>query len=452
MLKQLLTATVLLLTFGAANAQQRAFLQDAAHQLVRSVGPDGETTYQYDAWGRRVREVGPRGTTVYRWDVVGRLVGIDDGERSLVVEVDLDGLPRRVGAVPVDWDVSGPVPRLVGVGDVPVLQLADVTGYIGSGGEIQWYVPRSQDVWGTTFGPALAADVSLHPFGGLGVGRLVYLGDRVYDPQTRQFLTRDPLPGLLGEAASQVPYAYANNDPVNLVDPTGRRPLSRDEFDEIQDRYTGPQWGNIAYAVAIVAGTVLVAVTLGAAAGPLALALAGAAVGGGSRLIQGAVNAGTHKGSGKIEWGDVLKDTAVGFLAGGAGGYIGKAVGPAGEAVFGTGSGGRVITGGAEGTIDGVTSGVIGETYDGVGLPGGDGRFDPDAVVINGVVGGVGGAGKGAIPTKPLDGPGSGHGHGGGRHGSSRAPVEPDYTTGGKVGQGSIDAIGDLLVGGFTGG
>jgi RHS repeat-associated protein len=45
---------------------------------------------------------------------------------------------------------------------------------------------------------------------------LVYLRNRVYDPATAQFLTRDPLEALTGE-----PYAYTGDNPVNAGDPLG---------------------------------------------------------------------------------------------------------------------------------------------------------------------------------------------------------------------------------------
>lgn len=43
-----------------------------------------------------------------------------------------------------------------------------------------------------------------------------YLRARYYDPVTGQFLTRDPI-----ESITQEPYAYAHNNPINYVDPTG---------------------------------------------------------------------------------------------------------------------------------------------------------------------------------------------------------------------------------------
>jgi RHS repeat-associated protein len=45
---------------------------------------------------------------------------------------------------------------------------------------------------------------------------LIYMRARYYDPQTRQFLTRDPLVAL-----TRQPYLYANGNPVNFTDPSG---------------------------------------------------------------------------------------------------------------------------------------------------------------------------------------------------------------------------------------
>jgi len=63
------------------------------------------------------------------------------------------------------------------------------------------------------------------PFGFAGQYRdaetgFTYLRARYYDPATGQFLTRDPLGAVTG-----TPYAYAANNPVNLVDPTGDIPI-----------------------------------------------------------------------------------------------------------------------------------------------------------------------------------------------------------------------------------
>ena len=53
---------------------------------------------------------------------------------------------------------------------------------------------------------------------------LLYLRARYYDPITGRFLTRDPFPGLATLPATQHPYVYVANNPVNLTDPAGEIP------------------------------------------------------------------------------------------------------------------------------------------------------------------------------------------------------------------------------------
>src|SRR3990170_6908936 len=50
---------------------------------------------------------------------------------------------------------------------------------------------------------------------------LYYFGARYYDPETGRFITKDPDGGDLDNPLSQNPYIYANDNPVNLVDPDG---------------------------------------------------------------------------------------------------------------------------------------------------------------------------------------------------------------------------------------
>jgi len=51
---------------------------------------------------------------------------------------------------------------------------------------------------------------------------LYYFGARYYDPETGRFITKDPDGGDLDNPISQNPYIYANDNPVNLVDPDGK--------------------------------------------------------------------------------------------------------------------------------------------------------------------------------------------------------------------------------------
>jgi RHS repeat-associated protein len=51
---------------------------------------------------------------------------------------------------------------------------------------------------------------------------LYYLRARYYNPNTGRFLSRDPLDGQAKDPATLHKYLYANGDPVNGIDPTGK--------------------------------------------------------------------------------------------------------------------------------------------------------------------------------------------------------------------------------------
>jgi RHS repeat-associated protein len=51
--------------------------------------------------------------------------------------------------------------------------------------------------------------------------KLYYLQARYYDPETARFISRDPDPGDSDDPKTQNGYAYADNNPVMLVDPDG---------------------------------------------------------------------------------------------------------------------------------------------------------------------------------------------------------------------------------------
>src|SRR5208337_1387713 len=54
---------------------------------------------------------------------------------------------------------------------------------------------------------------------------LYYLRARYYNPATGRFLSRDPKEGWIDDPATLHKYLYANGDPVNALDPTGRESL-----------------------------------------------------------------------------------------------------------------------------------------------------------------------------------------------------------------------------------
>lgn len=96
-----------------------------------------------------------------------------------------------------------------------------------TGKEVYTY---TYSAWGVSTGKASVTDGQTSIFGYTGqykdqylTGRLA-LRDRSYDPANRRFATPDPEPSAAGTPNAS-PYAYANNDPANQSDPSGRCPL-----------------------------------------------------------------------------------------------------------------------------------------------------------------------------------------------------------------------------------
>lgn len=289
---------------------ERRFEHDAAHQLVAVHGPEGTVRYDHDAAGRRVAEHRPDGTTRrYEWDALGRLTAVVDGVERIEVDIDCFGRLRRVGGTELAWDLSSPVPELAAVDGVPVLAAGHLV--LGVGDQL---LPAS------ILGPAAAgtgpwghapvdATVSLDcglP-GGIGFAGLIWLGDRVLDPATGEFLTPDPLAGAIGSPTGSFPYAYADADPINRADPTGRsgQPISIQDFEQMREEATSANWGNIA----MVAGTVaMVGLAFVPGVNVVMFVAAGTVVGG----LQGAGM--SHQNTGSIDPGSVLLGAGIGGL------------------------------------------------------------------------------------------------------------------------------------------
>ncbi len=54
---------------------------------------------------------------------------------------------------------------------------------------------------------------------------LLYMNARYYNPATARFLSQDTYTGSASDPWTQHLYAYCNNNPVNMVDPTGHAPV-----------------------------------------------------------------------------------------------------------------------------------------------------------------------------------------------------------------------------------
>lgn len=248
-----------------------AYTYDERGNRVQSQDARGSYTYTYEG-NRLLSAVGPETTKSYEYDSNGNVVAIRDSNKGLMtlsytsrgaiesiglpsgthIRYTYDALNRRVEKsmdgrieryqyegknLTRVLDVNGNVLRqyvydpkgalIAIVKDRAVYTVildakGSVTGLTNERSEV---VARfSYDAWGTP----QSTDTSLTDFyfaSGYyeAEAGLYILGPRTYDPTLGRFLQKDPLAGSLLDVVSQNEYVYANNDPVNKIDPTGHR-------------------------------------------------------------------------------------------------------------------------------------------------------------------------------------------------------------------------------------
>lgn len=261
-------------------------------RLERVEHGDGtETTFVYDAAGRRIRADRTDGSSVrWSWDELGHLVAVERTRTGGALErldlaLDAWGRPFRVGGDEVEWDdvQSGRPSR---IGGTRYLHLAG-RARAATPGAAWREAPR--DPWGSS--GAAGADASLGFHDELSAWGLVWMGARVYDTETREFLSPDPLPAVPGQPGSASLYAYGFLDPVNHLDPSGRRPISQEEFDAIREReeqgrfgqaweaIKDDPWGSLAVVAVTAVGVALIATGVGTAVGVgILVGVAGSAI------------------------------------------------------------------------------------------------------------------------------------------------------------------------------
>ncbi|MEU9712624.1 DUF6531 domain-containing protein [Streptomyces sp. NPDC047967] len=230
---------------------------DAANQLIKRVAGATTTTMTYDADGNLTKDA----TGTYTYTAEGQVKTATVGTNTYTFGYDADG-NRTTAAVNgtasriTTWDVNNPLPQIatdrsaanVLVGDyqynpLGIAQQMDtpkgsfylqhdrqgsVTNvYDAAGTETYKY---TYSPWGTTTGTASTTGGQISLFGYTGQYKNPYIPNqldlraRTYSSSAGRFTTTDPEPTEPGDPNSS-PYAYANNDPINQSDPSGRCPL-----------------------------------------------------------------------------------------------------------------------------------------------------------------------------------------------------------------------------------
>lgn len=248
---------------------------DAADQLTQTrTGPATDpatVSYGYDTSGNLTGITGDGQTLAASYDDLGRLTTATTGAGTLASRYDLTHAPGDLVATvkttrgdvfdqrAYTWsdDAIPQVLRQDGIAAANFTygydRVAAVTAatstpfsvdYAGStqrtSSTTAWAQATSYDALGL---PADASAVAptFGYRGELAVGSAVYLRDRVYDATVGRFTSQDPLDGLAGAVGANNPYPYGFNDPVNHVDPTGRRATSDASYELAS--YTRPSTG-----------------------------------------------------------------------------------------------------------------------------------------------------------------------------------------------------------------
>lgn len=214
-----------------------------------SAPASGAITYSYSNEGNLTTVTAGTGTTTYGWDQANKLTSLDTGTSASSYVYDGAGLLQSeiTNGVTTDYTWSSPSGLallledganyyIYGPGDTPIEQigtssgdtsylLADNSGSVRATTDPSGAVigESTYDPWGNTIA---TSGTAMTPFGFGGAylessAHLYYMRARWYDAATGQFISVDP-----AVAVTLYPFQYANNDPLNGIDPSGLMVLS----------------------------------------------------------------------------------------------------------------------------------------------------------------------------------------------------------------------------------
>ncbi len=238
----------LLPVIGAVND---SFIYNEGNQLVSG----GDATYAYDGKGRRIERANGSNTIQYTYNFLDRLTQVEDGinidkyiytSGGNLISSIRNGLETRYLL-----DLNGGMDNILAeMEDDNSIQKYYVYGdgllyaFNASTGERLYYHydPVGNTVATSDSSGDLVDQYAYLPFGKLSekdetsenlftfVGKygviqedngLYYMRARFYDPDTRTFLSKDPVKGSMAISQTLNIYAYALNNPLRFSDPKG---------------------------------------------------------------------------------------------------------------------------------------------------------------------------------------------------------------------------------------
>jgi RHS repeat-associated protein len=169
-------------------------------------GSGGTVTFKYDPFGRRIQKTGPSGATGYLHDGINVIEEVDAGGNAVARYTQGSGVdhPLAMTRAGVTSFYEQDAPR-------SITSLSDTAGAITDTYTYDSYGNLTASS-GTTTNPFRYTGREFDPETGL-----YYYRARYYDPQIGRFINEDPL----GFDGGMDFYAYADNNPVNEIDPLG---------------------------------------------------------------------------------------------------------------------------------------------------------------------------------------------------------------------------------------
>ena len=198
----------------------------------------------WDANGNTKTRVTPTGTISYTYDYANRLTQVITGGNTYQYAYDGDGIRTRktINGTSTDylWDKALALPVVLtdtnevylhGLGLISQQSAARTNHFLSDAlGSVRYVLAgwRLRAIYDyDAFGASDVSTSTYFRFAGEQLDAetgLYYLRARYYDPRTGRFHTKDPFGGTIANPASLNRYVYVDNNPVNLIDPSGMEP------------------------------------------------------------------------------------------------------------------------------------------------------------------------------------------------------------------------------------
>jgi len=210
-----------------------------------------KTTFFYEN-GNLIKKTTPEKTVLYAYNENDDLIRYEDGKNTVVYEYD--GFGRRISKV-VNGEITRFVNDVISSETQVLMELDERNGvkaeYVyglsrisaRAGNELLFYLSDSLSGSPVTLSDCLGNVKHSYEYTAFGFPTnysesdpnhflfrgehfepetgLIYLRNRYYDPDLGRFISKDPQFGNPFNPQSLNPYVYANNNPINYVDPLG---------------------------------------------------------------------------------------------------------------------------------------------------------------------------------------------------------------------------------------